>query len=302
MRTHTKYFRVADITIELNSDYSISEKTFHSKFKLFESDEPCKENIVINHHFYLPEDIEQLTAKENPIYEKDQWRIYKAGSFWIYKYTPLLTNDPGKPAVVIFNDSHTLIEVYTTAISKEDYETANLGALTLFNTDQILFAKLLCNLRGLILHANGFDIQGKGILLAGASGVGKSTLSETLKNKGLDVLCDDRMFITKKKNAFWIHGNWCHGSIANVTNISVPLHAIFFLEQAKENSSTKISNRKQKTHQLIQSLVKPFFTSTEWDMTFSTIDDLVRTIECYHLKFDLSGKVYTTIKDVLGLD
>ena len=69
MRTHTKYFRVADITIELNSDYSISEKTFHSKFKLFESDEPCKENIVINHHFYLPEDIDQLTAKENSIYE-----------------------------------------------------------------------------------------------------------------------------------------------------------------------------------------------------------------------------------------
>jgi len=302
MKNQFKYYHVAGITIQIHSDYPISENTFHPKFKLFESNGPGDDNIVIHHHFYVPDSIDQLTVEENQIFHQDQWKIYKSDSSWIYNYTPLLTNDPGNSAIAVFNKDHTVVEIYTNAISEKQYQTACFGALTLFNTDQVLFAKPLCERNGLILHSNGFNIQGKGILLAGASGAGKSTLSGMLKNEGFEVLCDDRMFITKNKDGFWIHGNWCHGTVANVANISVPLQTIFFLEQAKENFSIKLSNGKKKSHCLLQSLVKPFFTSAEWDKTFSIIGDLVKVIDCYTLKFDLSGKIYLTIKDVLGLN
>ncbi len=299
MKTNIKYYEAAGITVQVISDFPIYENTFHPKFKLFEVDKQTGPNIIVKHHFALPKYINELTLKKNQLYNKDHWIIYKTDTCWIYKYTPLLKSDPGYKAIGIFNNDHSFVEIFTDIISKTQYQTASLNALTLFNTDQILFSKPICDRNGLILHSNGFNIDGNGVLFVGESGAGKSTLSSMLQQKGLEVLCDDRMFITQINNNFWIHGNWCHGTVANVANISTPLKKIFFIKQSQINKATKITSDNKKIQPLLQSLVKAFLTSSDWEITLFSLNKLLRSTDCYFLEFNLSGEIFKTITNEL---
>ena len=299
MKTHTKYYKVAGITVQVNSDYPISEKTFHPKFKLFETDGLGNDNIILNHHFYLSDTVDSSCSKKAEIYNKNQWRIFKTRNSWIYKYTPVFAEDPGHPAIGKFNEDHTVVDIYSDAITDEYYKNAQFSALTLFNTDQVLFAKILSDRRGLIIHSNGFDISGKGILLTGDSGAGKSTLSQMLKQKGFEILCDDRMFVKYSKNDFWIHGHWCHGTVPDVSSISVPLKAIFFLEQAKNNTIIKIEDKKTLSLGLFRSIVKPFLSPNGWDATFTILEEIIQQIDCYTIKFNLDGDICDEICNLM---
>jgi len=300
MKTNIKYYETAGITIQVVSDFPIYENTFQPKFKLFEVSGPGKDNITIHHHFHSPDLSQYLGTSEKEIYRNEQWHIIKAENYWIYNYTPVYPEDIGYPSTGIFNKGHSIIHIYSPDIDEKIYKNGCFAALT-FNSDLILFSKLLCNKNGLILHSNGFDIYGNGILLAGESGAGKSTLSKMLKNKGFEILCDDRMFI-KKKEEFYIYGNWCHGSVPDVSSTNAPLKAILFLEKSKNNSIQIIEDKSDILQMLISSLVRPFLNRHEWDSTLKILEEIVNSTECYKTKFDLSGEICQLIGELFTND
>lgn len=299
METRTKYFQAAGITIQVKSDFPISENTFHPKFTLFEVSDPGKDMVFVNHHFYLPDILKDHCLLQNEIYNNDQWKIYKTQNKWIYKYCPGLSSVPPHSIIGVFNQNHTIVDIYTDDISEDQYKKYRFGALTLFNTDQVLFAKLLCDRNGFIIHSNGFDLSGNGILLVGESGAGKSTLSGMLQNHGFKILCDDRMFVTHKKNTFNIHGNWCHGTVALAFPGSVPLKAIFFLEQSRKNTIKMLTDKNFIFKKLIQSLVKQFLNYNQWEITLTVLEKLVSQISCYKLEFDLSGEICEKLTELV---
>ena len=56
------------------------------------------------------------------------------------------------------------------------------------------------------LHAAGLALGGKGVLVPGASGSGKSTTSVTLVRAGFDFLSDDTVFLTASPDGIWVAG------------------------------------------------------------------------------------------------
>jgi len=56
------------------------------------------------------------------------------------------------------------------------------------------------------LHAAGLALRGKGVLVPGASGSGKSTTSVTLVRAGFDFLSDDTVFLTSSPEGVWVAG------------------------------------------------------------------------------------------------
>jgi hypothetical protein len=56
------------------------------------------------------------------------------------------------------------------------------------------------------LHAAGLALNGRGILIPGASGAGKSTTSVTLVRAGFDFLSDDTVFLTRDEGGIWVAG------------------------------------------------------------------------------------------------
>ncbi|MFH0726891.1 MAG: hypothetical protein V2B19_11175 [Pseudomonadota bacterium] len=288
---YSKYYKVAGITLEVRSEVPITANTFHPKFRLFEVEGAGDDNVLIRHHVSSSHVAGVTETNKKEIYHKDQWRIFKTDESWIYEFKSIFPIDPGHCAMGVFSEDHRTVDIYPYDMKPETYQNGLFGALTLFNSDQVLFSKLLCDRNGLIIHSNGFDINGQGILLAGESGVGKSTLSAMLKQQGAKILCDDRMFVTATQSGCRIHGNWCHGTVPDTSAGSVPLAAVLFLEQFAGNQIEEIHEKKGVTRHLLRALVHPFLPPEGWDKTFDIIATLVRQVRCYRVKFDLSGNI-----------
>lgn len=301
MSHNPKYYKVAGITLRLISDYSISENTFHPKFKLFEIPMPGVDMITIRHHFQFPEFDEKRTKKQVEVYKKAPFHIFKSKDSWTYQYTSIFTDDIVTSAIGEMNNDYSSIDIYTEGLTQKDYSQASFNALTLFNTDQMIFAKFLCDRNGLMVHSNGFNINGNGILLSGISGSGKSTLSGMLKKQNHKILCDDRMFIRKMGEEFWIFGNWCYGSHPDFSNSAAPLKGLLFLEKGTENQINEIKEKKEIAARLSQVLVRPLLDLDGWQKYFITVEELIKRVRFFRIEFDLSGTICNPINKLFGV-
>ena len=72
---HRRYFEIAGITLQVDSDLPIDDQTFHPKFEAFRVDGPGPDTVTIRHHFSLPD----LEGKDLglELYRKPPWAIYR---------------------------------------------------------------------------------------------------------------------------------------------------------------------------------------------------------------------------------
>jgi len=287
-KNHRRFYYIAGITIQVESDLPITESTFHPKFKLFEVNAPGEDNITIRHHFYLPDLKAQDLGKE--IYRKAPWAIYKKGNSWIYLGISPDEEDKEVNRVAVFNHNHTRTRIYHNKEMVNRFPNDSLPSLTLFPTDQILLARVLADREGCYLHSSGVILKEKGFLFVGHSESGKSTLVKMLKDKA-KILCDDRMIVRRWKEGFRIHGTWSHGDVPEVSPDSAPLRAIMFLEKAQRNKLITLERKREIIKKLLPCLIKPFVTAEWWEKMLTLAEHIAHEVPCYNLHFDTSGKV-----------
>lgn len=298
-KSHRRYYKCAEITIQVDSDLPIRDNTFHPKFKLFEVAGPGEDTISIRHHFSLPDLNGRDLGKE--VYRKPPWAIYKKGDSWIYTGIFPERGDKNIHRVVVFNHDHTRARVYNDAARGKSFRKGDRHSLTLLPTDQIVLARLLADRNGCYLHSGGVVMEGTGLLFVGHSETGKSTMVTMLKDKA-DILCDDRMVVRRWPGGFRIHGTWSHGDVPDVSADSAPLRAIMFLEQASENRLIPLADRQEINRKLLACVIKPFETADWWNNTLKLVESIAREIPCHVLKFDRSGGVVAlmenTVRDI----
>ncbi|MCM8781942.1 MAG: radical SAM protein [Candidatus Omnitrophica bacterium] len=291
-KEHRRYYRIADITLQIDSDLPILDSAFHPKFKLFEVDGPGEDNIFIRHHFFIPEINIQKLGKE--MYRRVPWAIYKNNDSWIYLEISSRKTDKGLYRVAVFNSDHSRARIYSD--NKDIFLKGNLNSLTLFPTDQILLARILADRQGFYLHSCGVNFKGKGLAFVGRSGAGKSTLANLLKGKA-EILCDDRVIIRRREDGFRIYGTWHHGDIPIVSNNSAKLKAIMFLKKADKNFLIKLEDKKEIIRRLLSCLIRPLVTVDWWQKTLILIESISGQIPCYILEFKKSGKIVEVLKE-----
>ncbi|MBU4312100.1 MAG: hypothetical protein KJ706_05220, partial [Candidatus Omnitrophica bacterium] len=267
--------------------------TFHPKFKQFEVNGPGEDTIYIRHHFSLPDLDGKDFGKE--VYRKAPWAIYKNNGSWIYLGISPVHGDKSLHRVATFNSGHTRAKIYND--KEETFLKGNLHSLTMFPSDQILLARILADRAGCYLHSCGVNFEGKGLLFAGHSEAGKSTMVTMLKGKA-EILCDDRMIVRRQASGFRIYGTWSHGDVPDVSANSAPLRAIMFLEKSDENRIIPIEDKKEITKRLLSCLIKPFVTVDWWEKTLLVIDSLSSKVPVYVLHFDRSGEIVDTLRQL----
>jgi len=292
-KNHRRYFKIADITVQVESDLPIKDNTFHPKFKLFEVDGPGEDTISIRHHFSLPDLSGKDLGREH--YRKPPWAIYKNNGSWVYLGISPTLGDKSLHRIAAFNPDYTRGRIYND--KEEAFIKGGLHSLTLFPSDQILLARVLADRQGCYLHSCGVNFQGKGLLFVGHSEAGKSTMATMLKGQA-EILCDDRMIVRRQKSedrsqktGFKIYGTWSHGDVPDVSANSAPLRAIMFLEKADEDRIIPLEDKKEITKRLLSCLIKPFVTADWWDKTLVLIDKMAERVPCYVLRFDKTGAV-----------
>ncbi len=279
-KKHRRYYKIADLNIQIDSDIAIAKDSFHSKFRNFQTDSAGEDLVTIRHHFSIPD----ISARDlgEEVYRKPPWAIYRKDSSWIYLGISPSAKDKSLHRVAIFNNDYTSARIY----SKDDKQflKGDQHSLTFFPTDQILLARILAHKQGFYLHSCGVDFKGKGFLFAGHSEAGKSTTAMMVKDKA-KILCDDRMIIRKHPDGFRIHGTWSHGDVPDISSGSAPLAAILFLEKAKKTDLIPLNDKKEIVRRIMACLIRPFVTLDWWDKTLKVIEEVSENTPCYVLKF-----------------
>jgi len=290
---YVKYFKIADIVVEVRSDLPFTKNTFHPKFKQFESNGPANEMAVIHHHFSgIPEIQIDMTQR---IYFRPPWAIYKKDEKYIYEW--IKAEEPyenyDKKAVV--NEEHSHLDIYHDGDGKKKFESGALTSLAMFSTDQIWLSQLLSNRSGGIIHSLGVIIDGNGYLFVGHSDAGKSTMAKMLMNASV-ILCDDRNVTRKTEGGYRVYGTWSHGDVPDISPLSAPLKGIFFLEKSDVNKMILPKDNAEVFKILLACLIRPLTTTGWWDRSMDLLTDVLNTTPCRTLKFDKSGGILELLR------
>lgn len=98
--------------------------------------------------------------------------------------------------------------------------------------DQLLLVPALALRGAVLLHACGAVISNRGLVFAGHSGDGKTTLAGLLSSEGTPLLSDERIAIRKTNQGFVAYGTPWPGEGNVVSNASSPLAGMFVLRKA----------------------------------------------------------------------
>jgi len=293
-RQHRRYFRIAGVTIRVDSDLPFTEKTVDPKFKQFEAPGPSEDMISLRHHFSLTEINTDDPGEE--VYRRAPWAIYRKDRSWIYLGIGPTRRDKNIHCAAVFNEGHTRGRIYNH--SEALFRQGNLHALSMFPSDQILLARALADREACFIHAAGVVIGGKGLLLVGHSDAGKTTAARLLRKQGV-VLCDDRIIVRRGPDGLRIHGTWSHGDLADISAGSAPLAAILFLEKANANRLVPVPNGIETARLLVQYMVKPLVTADWWEKILALIENMAQEAPAYRLEFDKSGRMVDAIMEIL---
>ena len=170
--------------------------------------------------------------------------------------------------------------------------------------------------RGVLLHAGLVERNGRGVLLAGPSGVGKTTLSERLPSDWHS-RCDDTTLVVRDgQGDYWAHpwptwSRFVPGGPGGSWNVprAVQLQAIFCLNQAHLDQAELIGAGQAVC--LIQNPDEPAWQVVTADKSsaerralhlqrFANLCDLARAMPVYRLHVSLNGPYWREIERVLG--
>ena len=289
-----RYYRIGGLTITLDSDLPMTEMTFQPKFEAFRVEGPGDQAISIRHHFGLP-DVEIKDLGEI-VYAEPPWEIRRRGGSWIYRGIYPGPDDPRTHRLIVFNSDHTRAGIFNP--SPDLFLHGGLDSLMLLPSDQLLLARVLPSKDGLFVHAAGVDLDGRGLLFAGPSEAGKSTIVKMLMGRAR-ILCDDRTIVRRAELGFEVHGTWSHGEVPAVSAGKAALAGVFFLRQAGENRLQRIANPAAAARELLPRIVRPLVTADWWEAVLALTGELSRSVPFYDLYFDKSGRIVEKLEELV---
>ena len=114
--------------------------------------------------------------------------------------------------------------------------------------DELLFISLLGQGRGVEIHGCGVVLNGSdGLLFAGQSGAGKSTIARLcLAEPGAVVLSDDRVILREEPDGIWMYGTPWHGEEPLASpNACAPRRDSFSPPSPAERGRASLANRQR---------------------------------------------------------
>jgi hypothetical protein len=296
---HRRYFRIAGITVCVESDLDFDEIRFKPEFAPFAVDGPGDDNVTLRHVFEMPDMKGKDLGKE--LYCKPPWVISRKDDTWFYRSIWTIGSEPDLHHVAVFNADYTRATIYSPPHCEGIIRQLGWHSLSLFPTDQIWLAPLLADRTAVLLHSAGAILNGRGLLFVGHSDAGKSTMMTLLKSAAMEgnshssprveILCDDRNIARRSDEGWRVHGTWSHGDVPDVSSASARLAAILFLQQDTQNEIVRIADRKDIRRRLLATLIKSMVTAEWWQKELDLLEQIVEDVPCYTIHFDKSGAI-----------
>ena len=299
-KKHRRYFRIAGITVRIESDLDLDTVTFKDELMAFAVDGPGEDTVTLRHHFEMPDLAGRNLGRE--LYRKPPWAISRKDGTWFYRGISTSPEDTAIHQVAVFCADHTRATIYSPSRDRDRIMAKGWQSLSLFPTDQIWLGPLLADRDAALLHSAAARVNGKGLVFVGHSDAGKSTTMELLKTarreQGLDaeILCDDRNVVRRWPDGWRVHGTWSHGTTADVSPAEASLCAILFLEQAAVNEIVPMADRKAVWRRLLATLIRPMVTAEWWQKELDILERLVDEARFFTMRFDKTGAILPALE------
>lgn len=164
--------------------------------------------------------------------------------------------------------------------------------------DQMILVFALASRNGALFHCTGVNVKGRGLLFAGKSGAGKSTMARLFSDRpGVCVLSDERVVIREKGENFWMYGTPWHSDSQAAEAASAPLSALFFLHHSRDNRM-EICPKSTALHHLLPLVSIPWYDRERLPALMDLCGRMVATTPCYHLHFRPDHGVIENIMDL----
>lgn len=152
----------------------------------------------------------------------------------------------------------------------------------------------------MLLHSAATSYKGKAVLFSASSGTGKSTHTGLWKKYYPDdvvLFNDDTPIIVNCEDKLYACGTPWSGKTEINENLIVPLSAIVFLKQGKENSIRSLSTI-EKVVNFLDQTKKPIFESLI-DKHMEFINNIIKNVPVYELTCDISKEAVDLVKNTI---
>lgn len=146
----------------------------------------------------------------------------------------------------------------------------------------LLMVYLAHSSNGFLIHASGVYAQDKGHLFSAVSGTGKSTMASLWQKSGAKVINDDRLWIEKTDDQWWMYNTpmiW----YAQEPRKS-PVHNVFLLSQAPENELTPISGLRA-SMQVMSNCIQHLYHKDMTQQHLETLIQFSKAVNIYRCAF-----------------
>jgi hypothetical protein len=232
---------------------------------------------------------------DTKIFDSEQsWSLFRDGTHYLLSLAPPFHNqDP--VWLARFDSPVSRVDVFLNASDgvMPDHPVR-------YPLDQFLLVCHLATRSGLILHAAGATFGSAGLVFAGRSRAGKSTLCRQLQSdRRIDLLSDDRIIVRDIDGVFRAFGTPWPGEAGIAKNTSAPMKCLFFLSHGAENRVEPI-NRQEALANLLPIASIPWYEKHLVSHALNTCDKLLNRIPAYNLCFRPDSSVAGALNDFVN--
>ncbi|MGQ9898000.1 MAG: hypothetical protein ACUVR8_10660 [Acidobacteriota bacterium] len=171
-----------------------------------------------------------------------------------------------------------------------------IGAPLEYPLDELVVTNLLARGRGVELHACAVvDTDGRGWLLVGQSGDGKTTMARLWSAAGATVLSDDRVIVRQEGRRWLMYGTPWHGEAAFARPGPAEITRMFILRHGARNRRVTLTPG-QAAAWLFARSFPPFYDAVALDFTTDFLGQLVAEVGCEMLAFAPTRAVVDAIR------